>query len=377
MNQPALTGQITVPFVDLHRLNEPIRAELLEEVSALVRLRRVRRTAPPSARSSTRSPRTADSDAVGLASGLDALRLALLAAGIRPGDEVIVPAQTFVATLEAVTQAGGTPVPADVGELDYSLDAARPRRRSPRARPSCCRCTSTGRWPTCGRSVARRTARARDRRGRLPGARGRARRASAPARPGSPARSASTRRRTSARWATRVRSTTDDASLAETVRALREHGQRRKYQHDLEGYTAGWTRSRRSSCCSSCPCSTAGTRSGARPRRFLGRGARRRGRSGPARVRPGASRSGTSTSSGRPIPRRSATPPRAGHRDRPPLPAAGPSRTRVRAARLCGRRVPGRRAVAREGLSLPIFPGITEAQLAAVVEAIGAFFAVA
>ena len=32
--------------------------------------------------------------------------------------------------------------------------------------------------------------------------------------------------------------TTDDASLAETVRALREHGQRRKYHHDLEGYTA-------------------------------------------------------------------------------------------------------------------------------------------
>ena len=32
--------------------------------------------------------------------------------------------------------------------------------------------------------------------------------------------------------------TTDDASLAESVRALREHGQRRKYHHDLEGYTA-------------------------------------------------------------------------------------------------------------------------------------------
>jgi dTDP-4-amino-4,6-dideoxygalactose transaminase len=62
------------------------------------------------------------SDAVGLASGLDALLLALIAGGIEPGDEVIVPAETFIATFEAVTQAGGVPVVADVSEVDYNLD---------------------------------------------------------------------------------------------------------------------------------------------------------------------------------------------------------------------------------------------------------------
>jgi dTDP-4-amino-4,6-dideoxygalactose transaminase len=59
---------------------------------------------------------------VGVASGLDALRLGLLAAGIEPGDEVVVPAHTFVATLEAVTQAHAVPVVCDVREDDYGLD---------------------------------------------------------------------------------------------------------------------------------------------------------------------------------------------------------------------------------------------------------------
>ncbi len=59
---------------------------------------------------------------VGAASGLDALRLGLLAAGVSPGDEVIVPALTFIATFEAVTQIGARPVVVDVGEADYGLD---------------------------------------------------------------------------------------------------------------------------------------------------------------------------------------------------------------------------------------------------------------
>ena len=63
-------------------------------------------------------------ECVGVASGLDALRLGLIAAGVGPGDEVVVPALTFIATFEAVSQAGATPVAADVGESDYQLDAA-------------------------------------------------------------------------------------------------------------------------------------------------------------------------------------------------------------------------------------------------------------
>lgn len=52
--------------------------------------------------------------AVGMGNGTDALQLTLTALGIGPGDEVIVPANTFVATAEAVVQAGATPRFADV-----------------------------------------------------------------------------------------------------------------------------------------------------------------------------------------------------------------------------------------------------------------------
>jgi dTDP-3-amino-3,4,6-trideoxy-alpha-D-glucose transaminase len=60
--------------------------------------------------------------AVGVASGTDALRLALLAVGVRPGAEVIVPAMTAVPTVAAVYAAGATPVPADVDPHTAALD---------------------------------------------------------------------------------------------------------------------------------------------------------------------------------------------------------------------------------------------------------------
>jgi dTDP-4-amino-4,6-dideoxygalactose transaminase len=62
---------------------------------------------------------------VGVSSGLDALRLSLLASGLRPGDGVIVPAATFAATFEAVVQAGGTPIVVDINDEDYGLDIER------------------------------------------------------------------------------------------------------------------------------------------------------------------------------------------------------------------------------------------------------------
>jgi len=62
--------------------------------------------------------------AVGMNSGTDALHLALRAAGIGAGDEVIVPAFTFFASAEAVSQAGATPVFADVDARTFNLDPA-------------------------------------------------------------------------------------------------------------------------------------------------------------------------------------------------------------------------------------------------------------
>lgn len=60
--------------------------------------------------------------AIGVGNGLDALRLSLMALDIGPGDEVLVPAHTFIASWLAVTQVGATIVPVDVSPDDYNMD---------------------------------------------------------------------------------------------------------------------------------------------------------------------------------------------------------------------------------------------------------------
>ncbi len=62
---------------------------------------------------------------VGLGSGLDALQLSLKARGIGPGDEVIVPSHTYIATWLAVSYVGATPVPVEPDPRTYTLDPER------------------------------------------------------------------------------------------------------------------------------------------------------------------------------------------------------------------------------------------------------------
>lgn len=62
---------------------------------------------------------------VGVANGLDAIYLALRAMGVAQGDEVIVPANTYIATWLAVTQTGATPIPVDPFESTYNIDPER------------------------------------------------------------------------------------------------------------------------------------------------------------------------------------------------------------------------------------------------------------
>src|SRR5262249_47092016 len=62
--------------------------------------------------------------AVGLNSGYDALHMSLRAAAIGAGDEVIVPAHTFVASCSAIVNAGATPVLVDVAG-DFNIDVAK------------------------------------------------------------------------------------------------------------------------------------------------------------------------------------------------------------------------------------------------------------
>lgn len=73
--------------------------------------------------------------AIGVGNGLDALHLSLLSLGVGPGDEVIVPSNTYIATWLAVSQCGATPVPVEPDERTYNInpklieDAITPRTK--------------------------------------------------------------------------------------------------------------------------------------------------------------------------------------------------------------------------------------------------------
>jgi dTDP-4-amino-4,6-dideoxygalactose transaminase len=62
---------------------------------------------------------------VGVANGLEALQLALMAADLGPGDEVLVPSNTYIATWLAVSSVGARPVPVEPDEKTFNLDPSR------------------------------------------------------------------------------------------------------------------------------------------------------------------------------------------------------------------------------------------------------------
>jgi dTDP-4-amino-4,6-dideoxygalactose transaminase len=117
-------GRHAVPFFDLQPSHEPLRDEILASVREIVDSGGFINGPAVAAFEGAFADYCGTSACVGVASGLDALRLALLALGVGVGDEVVVPANTFIATFEAVSQVGATPVPVDCSFADYNIDVA-------------------------------------------------------------------------------------------------------------------------------------------------------------------------------------------------------------------------------------------------------------
>ena len=197
---------------------------------------------------------------IGVGSGTDAMRFALMAAGVQPGEIVITVPNTFIATTEAISQAGALPEFVDIDESTYTMD---PERLREYLETKCDRDARTG------RPISRRS-------GRVVAAVVPVHLYGQPAdmdpvlelaeaynllvvEDACQAHGAEYFSRTEQSWrkagsmgkaaafsfypgknlgacgeAGAV--TTNDENLARTVRILRDHGQNEKYHHEMEGY---------------------------------------------------------------------------------------------------------------------------------------------
>jgi dTDP-4-amino-4,6-dideoxygalactose transaminase len=233
-----LSVSASVPFLDLRPMHEPLAEAVLDDLARVLDSGQFINGPQVAAFEIAFAAYCGTTHCVGISNGLDALRLALIAAELPAGAEVVVPANTFVATFEAVAQAGLTPVPVDVLESDYGLDpeaveaALGPRTGAVVPVHLYGQMTDLARvLPSAERhgvAVVEDAAQAHGatRDGRRAGASGLA--SAFSFYPG----------KNLGAMGDAGALVTDDAALADRVRALREHGQRRKYVHDVEGYTA-------------------------------------------------------------------------------------------------------------------------------------------
>ena len=234
----AATADMAVPFVRLDKDDPALLEELLAEVRSVAEQSAFVLGTHVEAFEADFAAYCEAEEAVGVASGTDALALALRALGIGAGHEVIVPANTFIATAEAVSMAGATPRFVDV-DPDSGLLTAEivERALNPRVRcviPVHLYGATVDMDPildvarTAGIAVIEDACQAH-------GARYRGRRVGALGDVGCfsfyPAKNLGA-------WGDGGAVVTNRPELAERVRLLRSHGERPRYRHRMIGATA-------------------------------------------------------------------------------------------------------------------------------------------
>lgn len=118
---------MVVPLVDLRAAFAPLREQVRKEFDAI--LDRMELLLGPNVDAFERefAAYCGVDHGVAVSSGTDALLAALLACGIGPGDEVIVPSLTFFATIEAIVHTGATPILVDVEPDTLTIDVGEAR----------------------------------------------------------------------------------------------------------------------------------------------------------------------------------------------------------------------------------------------------------
>src|SRR5208282_532327 len=115
---------LAVPLLDLRRQYAGIREEVLAAIARVCDSQSFILGPEVEALEQQIATLTGAAWAVGCASGTEALWLALVAAGVKPGDSVITTAFSFFASASAIVRAGATPVFVDVDPGTLNLDAA-------------------------------------------------------------------------------------------------------------------------------------------------------------------------------------------------------------------------------------------------------------
>ena len=115
---------LPVPFADLHAQYLTIQPEIDQAIAAVIRESAFIRGPHVQRFEAQFAEAVGAKHCVSCANGTDSLFIAMHALGVKPGDEVIAPAHSWISTTETITQAGGTVVFCDTDASTYTLDAA-------------------------------------------------------------------------------------------------------------------------------------------------------------------------------------------------------------------------------------------------------------
>jgi dTDP-4-amino-4,6-dideoxygalactose transaminase len=111
-----------VPFQDLAAHHAPLREEFSQAIESVIEVGDFSGGRFVESFEERFAAYCDTREAIGVGSGTEALWLALKALGVGPGDEVITVSMTFIATAEAITMTGATPVFVDIGEGSYTMN---------------------------------------------------------------------------------------------------------------------------------------------------------------------------------------------------------------------------------------------------------------